>query len=297
MPSIPKKITERFQKSVSKFQKVFALAKDKDINESDTATILQDVFQEIFGYDKYLEVTTELAIRNTYCDIALRVDDKVQWLVEVKAIGISLKEQHVKQAIDYGANHGIPWVILTNGIDWRVHKIRFEKPINFDLVAQFDLTDIRVSDSKMQQILWMISKESLPKNARQEYFERSQNINKYVVAAMLQSDQMVKTLRRELKKFSDGVNIDEDEVLQLITEEVLKREVVESESAKASAAKVKRYYKKASDKKSKPKKMEKPSEPEPTPSQEDSMSLTDKLLNEANESTASSSSEPPQTNP
>jgi len=251
MASIPKKILDRFQKSIPKFQKVFQLAKDKDINESDTATILQDVFQDVFGYDKYLEVTTELAIRNTYCDIALKVDEKVQWLIEVKAIGISLKEQHVKQAIDYGANHGIPWVILTNGIEWRIHRIRFEQPINFDLVDQFDITEIKASDSKVQQILWMISKESLPKNARQDYYERTQSINKYVVASMLQSDQVLRLLRRELKKFSDGVNIDEAEILEIISEEVLKREVVESESAKASTLKVKKYFKKIGDQKSK----------------------------------------------
>jgi len=42
---------------------------------------------EIFGYDKYSEVTRELAIRGTYCDLATRIDGKFQMLIEVKAIG------------------------------------------------------------------------------------------------------------------------------------------------------------------------------------------------------------------
>ena len=90
MSNIPKKVIERFVKTVPKFQKVLQLAKDRDVNESDTVAILNDIFGDVLGYDKYLEVTSELAIRGTYCDLALRVDDKVQFLIEVKAIGIDL---------------------------------------------------------------------------------------------------------------------------------------------------------------------------------------------------------------
>jgi len=117
MAKIPKRVSERFVKSVAKFQKVLQVAKDRDVNESDTVSILTDVFSEVFGYDKYLEITREFAIRSTYCDLALKIDEKVQYLIEVKAIGIQLNESHMKQAIDYGANHGIEWIILTNGIE------------------------------------------------------------------------------------------------------------------------------------------------------------------------------------
>jgi len=33
----------------------------------------------------------------------------VHFLVEAKAIGVELKDLHVRQAIDYGANQGIEW--------------------------------------------------------------------------------------------------------------------------------------------------------------------------------------------
>ena len=91
MANIPKKVTERFVKAVPRFQKVLQLAKDRDVNESDTVSVLNDIFGEVFRYDKYLEVTSELAIRGTYCDLALKVEDKIQFLVEAKAIGIELK--------------------------------------------------------------------------------------------------------------------------------------------------------------------------------------------------------------
>ncbi len=59
------------------------MAKDRDVNESDTVSIVTDMLAEVFDYDKYLELTSEFA---------------------VKGIGLDLKENHLRQAVDYGAN-------------------------------------------------------------------------------------------------------------------------------------------------------------------------------------------------
>jgi predicted type IV restriction endonuclease len=113
--AIPARVAERLAAGVKRFQPILSSAKARDVNESDTSMIVTDVLAEIFGYDKYSEVTRELCIRGTFCDLATRIDGKFQMLIEVKAIGLELKEGHVKQAVDYAANQGIEWVALTNG--------------------------------------------------------------------------------------------------------------------------------------------------------------------------------------
>ena len=104
---ITKKTEDRIKAALPKFQKVLGIAKDRDLNESDTVSIITDILAEVFGYDKYLEVTSELAIRGTYCDLAIKLGDKFQYLIECKAIGTDLKEAHLRQALGYGANKGI----------------------------------------------------------------------------------------------------------------------------------------------------------------------------------------------
>jgi hypothetical protein len=42
---------------VPKFQQVLNLAKDRDVNEADTVSIIKDMLADIFGYDKYLDIT------------------------------------------------------------------------------------------------------------------------------------------------------------------------------------------------------------------------------------------------
>ena len=105
---IPKTVDERITREVRNFQKILKKAKSRDVNESDTVTIVADMLANVFGFDKYTEITSEQAIRGTYCDLAIKTDGKVKYLIEVKAIGIDLKDSHLRQALNYGANEGIP---------------------------------------------------------------------------------------------------------------------------------------------------------------------------------------------
>jgi hypothetical protein len=58
--NIPAKFTKRVNENLKKYQEVIANLKKRDANESDTVTVIADTLQDIFGYDKYKEVTSEL---------------------------------------------------------------------------------------------------------------------------------------------------------------------------------------------------------------------------------------------
>jgi predicted type IV restriction endonuclease len=246
MSSIPKKVTERFIRAIPKFQKVIQIAKDRDVNESDTVAVLNDILGEVFGFEKYLEVTSELAIRGTFCDLALKVDGKIQFLIEAKAVGILLKESHMKQACDYGANNGVQWIVLTNGIEWRLYRIRFEQPINYDLVISFDFLSIDPKDEKVQDILFLFSKEGLAKNAREEFFEKVQSVNRYVIGQLIFAEPVLDAIRKELKRLSDGMKVEADEIETILKTEVIKREIVEGDQAEAARVRINKFYRKNS---------------------------------------------------
>lgn len=142
MGAIPVKVQKRLAETVKRFKPIVSKARDMDINESDTVTIISDILSEVFGYDKYSEITSEFAIKKTYCDLAIKLDGRICLLIEAKAAGLILKEQHIKQAVDYGSNSGVEWVILTNSVHWMVYKIIFGKPVVSELVYEFDFTEI-----------------------------------------------------------------------------------------------------------------------------------------------------------
>ena len=235
---ITKKTEERIVSVIPKFQKVLAIAKARDLNESDTVSVITDLLAEVFGYEKYLEITSELAIRGTYCDLAVKVNDKIQFLIECKAIGTELKENHLRQAVGYGANKGIQWIILTNGADWHVYRIRFEQPIAWDLVVRFDMSTGSVRDEKFIESIFLLTKEGVEKCAREEVYEKIQCVNRFVVGAVIMSDPVVQVIKREVRRLAEGVRVEDEEILKLICEGVLRRDLVEGEEAAVASAKV-----------------------------------------------------------
>jgi len=254
MATIAKKVKDRFSKVVPKFQRILSKAKDRDVNETDTINIINDMLDEVFGYDKYLDVTSEVNIRGTYCDLALKTDGKIQFLIEVKAIGLELKVNHLRQALDYAANHGTTWVILTNGVNWQIHKVRFEKPINHDMVANIDFLKLNSRTDKDQESLHLIAKEGVQKKSREEYYEKIQSINQYVIGNFLLSDPLLSALRRELRKFAEGLKIEVEELEEIIKNEIIKREILDSDDGKKAASKIKRHLKKITKKQKETKK-------------------------------------------
>ena len=246
MAQLPKRSIERFSKSIGKFQKVLKKAKDRDVNESDTVSIVTDILADVFGYDKYLEVTSEFAIKSTYCDLAIKIDGNIEFLIEVKAIGIDLKDNHLSQVVNYAANHGTQWIILTNGLIWEIYKIRFERPIGCDLVCTIDFPEIIAKKKEDQEKLFIICKEGLNKGARKDFFEKVQSVNRFVAGALIRNDAVVNVIRKELRKMSPGIKVDNMEIGKLLQSEVLKRDVIDGEEAMKAMKRVKRFYNKVS---------------------------------------------------
>lgn len=240
MPSVPKRVGERLSKAMGKFQRVLQAAKDRDVNESDTVTIVTDMLAQVYGFDKYSDITSEQAIRGTYCDLAVQLDGKTQYLIEVKRIGTSLKENHLRQAIGYGAGEGIPWIVLTNGINWEIFKIKFERPIDCDEVCSFNILEMNARSQEDRELLFLLCKEGLSKFAMERFREHVEGVNRFIVAAATQTDPVLSAIKRQIKKVSPDVKVDTEEIAKILASEVLKRDVVMGDEAAKAKARLKR---------------------------------------------------------
>lgn len=249
--NVPKRVSERLSSSIKKFQPFLNNARARDCGEADTVTIVKDMLAEVFGYDKYNDITGEHAIRGTYCDLAIKLDGALQTLLEVKAIGSQLKESHVKQIIDYAANEGVEWVALTNGINWRVYKVHFTKPIDHELVVDIDFCALNYRNSADIELLYLWCKEGWNKSVVGEYYEQKQLLSHYYIGAIILDEPVLKEIRKTLCKIAPGVKIDTAQIKKVITEEVLKREVIDGEKAilaQSKLSKLQRKLKKQSEK-------------------------------------------------
>lgn len=247
MSNVPSKVADRLRAGIKKFQKVVAEARTHDAAEADTVTIVTDMLAEGFGYDKYTMITSEFAIKSTYCDLAIKSDkdsSKLLALIEVKAVGLDLKETHTRQAVQYAATQGVDWVVLTNATRWQIYKVVFEKPVDQELVVEFDVSTLNPRQDRDIELLYLLCSEGWAKSALGEYEAYREALSKFCLAAMVVSEPVVKAIRRELRRACPDVKVSTDDIRQALQADVLKREVVEGDKADAARKRVARVMKK-----------------------------------------------------
>src|SRR3990172_4808355 len=235
MASVPTKVVSRISSALKRFQPILDAAHKRDVNESDTVTIITDVLSDMMGYDKYSEITSEYAIRSTFCDLAIKLDGTLAVLIEVKAIGLDLRDNHIKQACDYAANEGCEWVVLTNAVIWQVYRIAFTKPIQHELVLELDLRVLSYRSTDDIERIYLLSREGWQKSRLDDYAAQQQALSRFSIAAVVTSPRILNVVRRELRRMSPDAKIEVADIDRVLRQEVIKREVIEGERAEAAA--------------------------------------------------------------
>ena len=231
MVKITTTASNRITSGIKSFKRILNSAISRDINESDTAVIVTDMFSDIFGYDKFTEITFEHAIQGAYCDLAIRPNGKTRIVVEIKAIGVELKDNHVRQGTNYATNEGCDWLILTNGAVWRLYKILFSKPISKELIAEVDFTKITARSKSAIEIIYAFSTEGTAGDILETFAEKQEILGRFFISAAILSDPSINEIRKQLRRASPGIKIDAEQIRKVIVDEVLKREVLEGDKA------------------------------------------------------------------
>lgn len=261
MLKIPKKTTERIQQKIKIFQPIVTSIKTRDVSEADTVTVIKDMLADLFGYDKYLELTSEQQIRGTFCDLAIKIDGKIKCLIEVKAAGIELNDTHLRQAVNYGAHEGIEWVILSNASDWKLYRIKFGQPIDFELVAIFNITAINIKNEDDIKKLFLICREGIASDAMNTFHSHVQLLNKFTIAQIINTEPVITAIRKELKKLFPDLKTEHDSIADIVMNDVMKREVLEGDKVKDAQARIKKATSKLNKAKTTPKAATAPAQP------------------------------------
>jgi len=233
--AIPAKVASRITAQLKTYQGILGQAMKKDSSEGDTVTIVTDMVADILGYDKYQHLSSEHAIRGTYVDLLVSTDNKPRFLIEVKAVGLELKDSYIKQAVDYAANKGVEWVVLTNGVLWRIYRVVFAKPIDKVLVCELNALEANSKGPEAIECFGNLSFEAFSKDALSDWFHEKQITSKFAVAALLLSDPILDAVRLQIRRLSK-INMDLDDLKSLLTDEVIKRELIEGDDATSSSA-------------------------------------------------------------
>lgn len=100
----------------------------------------------------------------TLIDYVLRIDAKPKLFVEAKALNKSLDEKtFVAQTVNYANNEGVPWCVLTNGVEYKVYKSNAPGGMAEKLLFEVDLRDAQEERVREEVVrsLRMLDREAL----------------------------------------------------------------------------------------------------------------------------------------
>jgi hypothetical protein len=190
-----------------------------DLDESGTRIMINNFLTSILGYQELEEIKTEYMIKGTYADYIVQIGGKRHFLVEVKAFSIDLSDKHLRQAINYGANEGIEWAILTNGRQFQLYKVIFEKPISEKLVFEIDFTSEDFNAKEAMEQLKYLHRDAVIKKSLADLWSRYSALDPLNIAGLLFSPQVIRFLKKELKSKYNS-KFEDDEIIESLNEVV-----------------------------------------------------------------------------
>lgn len=218
--------------NLQRFATAFREARDRGANESDTVMFLVKFIEEVLGYDSLKgEISKELSIKDRYCDIALKVDGTVRILVECKAASIrSLVERHIEQAENYASRAGIRWVLLTNGIEWKLFHLTFGEAEGIAHESAFDanlLEELETAGDALWGKLSLLTHDSVAADGLEHFWSQKKALSPAAVVRVLFSQDVLTAVRRELNRNAPA-RLDIQDVFNAIREVLSKEALLEA---------------------------------------------------------------------
>ena len=235
MAKIPHKIQERIKAALRRFKPLLKAARERDAGRADTATLALDLLSELFGYDRYSEITSELDNRESVFDFSIQAAGQPRMLVRVSPIGFAPDDRYLLATAQYAQMNAIEWIILTNGIGWQVHHVEDvgatapETPV----VLAFDLLQMQPGRDAHLGTIHLLTREGHEKAGLSHFKLRLEMTNRHYLGAMVLSDAVVASVRRELRKLNPDLLVTEGELRENLAKGVLRPEIVQSNETRS----------------------------------------------------------------
>lgn len=148
----------KLYKALNRYRTIYINKQLENLDESSTRIIINHLLSDVLGYKELVDIKTEYRVKGGFIDYLIELDDKKLFVIEAKSFGTKLTQKHLRQAIYYGTTVGSDWIILTNGRNLDLYRIRYSQPI---MVSKLFSIDFRRLDSNSRYFTSLMTKGSV----------------------------------------------------------------------------------------------------------------------------------------
>lgn len=193
--------------ALKKYSKKYLQGNLTELDESGTRLMINEFLSTVLAYIPIEEIKTEYMIKGTYADYVIQLKGIRHFLVEVKALSLNLSESHLRQAINYGANEGIEWALLTNGKVFELYKIIVDKTVQHRKIFSIDFSNITQIKNNIDLIQYLY-RDCVSNKGLSLLWNKCSALDPANIAGFLYTPNVINFIKKSLKekhqhKFSD----------------------------------------------------------------------------------------------
>jgi hypothetical protein len=222
----------RIQDGLKKYSRIVGQARQRGMNERDTSDIVKAMLGDMLGYDPFFDVTAEVSIRGPHADFAVLAENRLQFLLSVKGIGVTPNAAHLLRLSGASTPAYAEWIVLTNGDLWACYRLGVGPDRHPDLVFRISLLDSRPPEEKIS-LFFLLTKEGAQQNALALYWEQIRVLHPGRITSLLLSEEVLNLVRRELYRQAN-YRVDRQTLYDLLTREVLRPEALAAHAGEES---------------------------------------------------------------
>jgi len=192
-----------FKKQLKLFSNIFGEAQEQGKKEADVVMYVVQFFKDAMGYDVFTEISKEYQIKEKYCDIAIKLQGQVELLIEVKQAGLRLADRHIEQAENYAMKSGTKWVLLTNGVEWKLFHLSYSETEGIERVVVFRIDLLRDFNEKPEEVaekFGLLQKKNYQKGALDNYWKKKTMLEPGALAKALFTQPVFRAINREVNR-------------------------------------------------------------------------------------------------
>jgi hypothetical protein len=205
------------------------ITRGKSSTEEDARILLNDMLQEILGYNKFSELKTEMRDKAGRIDYVVKLLDgpnkakpgKYDCVIEAKACHVDLNQGVIDQTLTYCLTSSVDYFILTNAQKWQLFKVKRSgktpsaiklHEVTFGTLTNYD---------EIAEEFYLFSKASYINGDWKSVAEITQATRMEDVVAVLMCDKIIHSIAKELS-LEHEVKVDDDSVRDIMEKHVLK---------------------------------------------------------------------------
>ncbi|MFX0140740.1 MAG: type I restriction enzyme HsdR N-terminal domain-containing protein [Candidatus Hodarchaeota archaeon] len=194
---------KELKKKLKTYSEIFNVAQEEGKKEADVVMYVVEFFKDALCYDVFKEISKEYQVKEKYCDVAIKIRGQVELIVEVKQPGIRLADRHIDQAENYAMKSGTKWVLLTNGVEWKLFHVSFTEEEGIERSTVFRTDFSKSFQQKPDEVIEkfkLLHKKNFIKGELEKYWKKKTLLIPLSLSKALFTESVLNALKREVNR-------------------------------------------------------------------------------------------------